>query len=439
MSSQPHKSAGRFSRRKMLIGGGCLAVGAALLARPGDNSAPVTPYFLRLSEALKKAGIAKPTLIVDRHRLQANVDVMMQNLPAGMGYRIVTKSLPSFGLIDDVVARSGSRRMMVFNLDFLKTLSGREGVSDILLGKPLPIAAAADFLKSLKPMSPSEAGVALDSIQWLVDTPERIAQYATLAEAHNLTLKLNLEIDVGLHRGGFVGRENIAQALALIGGSKHLSFSGFMGYEPHITAVPKVLGLQERAKTLAWDLYADALGTARAVLGNGYNPDHLTRNAAGSPTYRLYKDTALANEIAVGSALVKPTHFDTDLLEAHQPAAFIATPVIKSSEGLNIPHLGAINGLMEMWDPNKRKTIFIHGGNWYADPVSPQGLRNNSLFGRSSNQEMFNTSVKTDLAPDDFVFLRPHQSEAVFLQFGDIAVYEDGEIVDYWPVFTASA
>ena len=33
-------------------------------------------------------------------------------------------------------------------------------------------------------------------------------------------------------------------------------------------------------------------------------------------------------------------------------------------------------------------------------------------------------SAKVELAQDDFVFMRPTESEGVFLQFGDIAVYD---------------
>jgi D-serine deaminase-like pyridoxal phosphate-dependent protein len=50
---------------------------------------------------------------------------------------------------------------------------------------------------------------------------------------------------------------------------------------------------------------------------------------------------------------------------------------------------------------------------------------------------MYNGSRSVNLAPDDWMFFRPTQSESVFLQFGDIAVYEDGDIVGSWPVFSA--
>jgi D-serine deaminase-like pyridoxal phosphate-dependent protein len=52
---------------------------------------------------------------------------------------------------------------------------------------------------------------------------------------------------------------------------------------------------------------------------------------------------------------------------------------------------------------------------------------------------MLNGSSKVTLTEDDWVFFRPSQSEAVFLQFGDIAVYDQGEIVERWPVLSQSS
>ena len=40
----------------------------------------------------------------------------------------------------------------------------------------------------------------------------------------------------------------------------------------------------------------------------------------------------------------------------------------------------------------------------------------NRLYGRSKNQEMFDGLTSVPLEPNDYTFLRPNQSEAVFLQ-----------------------
>ena len=66
--------------------------------------------------------------------------------------------------------------------------------------------------------------------------------------------------------------------------------------------------------------------------------------------------------------------------------------------------------------------------------TSPSGLRTNPLYGHSSNQEMVNGSAATGLAVDDHVFLRPTQSEAVLLQFGDLLTVRGGRLQDRWPV-----
>ena len=74
---------------------------------------------------------------------------------------------------------------------------------------------------------------------------------------------------------------------------------------------------------------------------------------------------------------------------------------------------------------------------WRAE--SPPGLQRNDIWGHSTNQDMLNGSVDVQLDVGDTVFLRPQQSEFVFLQFGDIAVYDDGHIVEAWPVFPEAA
>ena len=423
-----------LSRRTLILGGAAIAGGVTLMSKPSDESGPRDPYFLDLQKALIDAEIATPTLVIDRSRLNANIDTLMEHLPADMGYRIVAKSLPSLSLIEHIRARSGTDRLMTFNLPMLSELSRTMPEADQLLGKPLPVQATKSYFDTL----PEGSGASADKVQWLIDTPERLVHYKDLAEALDQTLRINIELDVGLHRGGFEPGAELQATLRSIRQSPLLELSGFMGYEPHIPALPTALGWRDRALAGAWAKYRDALDQAASVFDEA-TMSRLTRNAAGSPTYRYYETTELANEISAGSCLVKPTHFDSELLEPHLPASFIATPVIKFLPTTRMPGLEFADGAGRAWDPNYSKTVFIYGGHWLADPVDPPGLSYNSTFGRSSNQEMLNGGPNLEIAADEFVFFRPHQSEAVFLQFGDIAVYEDGQIVDFWPVFDASA
>jgi len=206
-----------------------------------------------------------------------------------------------------------------------------------------------------------------------------------------------------------------------------------MGYDPHVVKVP----FAEQALANVHRRYAESMAVLRDILQ--IDPRMLTLNTAGSPTYRLHLDDMNANELAVGSAFVKPGDFDLATLTAHLPAAFIATPVIKSAGETRIPGLEAAAPLLRLWNRNSARAFFIYGGHWMAKPISPPGLEYNALFGRSSNQELLTGSAKVSLAADDYVFLRPDQSEAIFLQFGDLAIYDDGHIVERWPTFPMSA
>jgi len=47
-----------------------------------------------------------------------------------------------------------------------------------------------------------------------------------------------------------------------------------------------------------------------------------------------------------------------------------------------------------------------------------------------------NGPEQLDLEVDDYVFLRPTQSEAVMLQFGDLFVIRGGKYIGRWPVFS---
>ena len=90
----------------MTLGGvaGALALFAGWRASLGrDRGANHSAYFQQLSAALDRAGLARPTLVIDRQRLLDNVAVLNGHLQGAYDYRVVAKSLPSVPLLDLVV------------------------------------------------------------------------------------------------------------------------------------------------------------------------------------------------------------------------------------------------------------------------------------------------------------------------------------------------
>jgi D-serine deaminase-like pyridoxal phosphate-dependent protein len=325
---------------------------------------------------------------------------------------------------------------MVFNAPMLALMAAARPDGDYLMGKPLAAAEARAFYAA----GPGRAG-GFDparQLQWLIDTPARLDQYAAIARAAGTSLRISLEIDIGLHRGGFGEPAAFAAALGRIAADPALSLGGLMGYDPHLGHV-KAGGARDKALARSRALYQGFLDQVRQAGGARFDPAGLTLNTAGSPTYRLHHDSPYANDISVGSAFVKPLDFDVDTLASHVPAAFIATPVLKALPRTDLPTAESLTPLFRLWDRNAARAFFIHGGHWLAAPVSPPGLQYSPLFGRSSNQELLTGSRKVALTADDTVFLRPTQSEAVLLQFGDLAVWDGRTISEMWPVFPASA
>ncbi|MEQ1497320.1 MAG: alanine racemase [Novosphingobium sp.] len=416
-----------MKRRTMIVGGGALALAGigTMLARPAERGGMHEAYFAGLSAALKRAGLMRPTLVVDHARLTANIAAIRKSTDsAKLPLRVVAKSLPSLQLLDAIMQGMGTQRLMVFSAEMLLQLMPLHPESDYLMGKPLPVS---EFIR----VADKAGAVAAARVQWLIDTPARLAEYEAAAMARALPLKISLEIDVGLHRGGFADMQVLAAAVRQERADQPL-IAGLMGYDPHVPKMPSA----DKAWTASQQAYRAAIDVLK---GAGLNPETLTLNSAGSPTFRRHCAGTVANEVSVGSAFVKPGAFDYDDLTDLLPAAFIATPVIKASADQSLPGVEALSGAMHWWDRGTQRGFFIHGGHWLAKPVSPPGLEYSKLFGRSSNQELLTGSKLVDLKPDDHVFLRPDQSEALFLQFGDIAVYDGHSIADTWPTLPISA
>lgn len=425
-----------MQRRTFLLGTAAVAAtaGGAALLRPADAGGPYPAYFDKLNELLRAQGPGRPLIVIDRARLQENCAKVKAALAPGKAFRVVAKSLPSLPLLQEVMVRMDTRRLMVFHQPHLNTLATALPDSDLLLGKPMPVAAAATFYRQLGTTAFDPAR----QLQWLIDSRERAQEYLQLAQTLGTRLRVSLEIDVGLHRGGLPGPAALKPVLDLIlAHPGHLEFAGFMGYDAHVGKLPSMLESRDTSFAKACAAYRAMQDALFALQPAWRERRDLVFNGAGSPTLRLHREDSPLNEVAAGSCLVKPTDFDLDLLADLAPAAFIATPVLKVQDGVTIPGIEGLRGLFAAWNRNWQRSYFIYGGLWLARYEAPPGLFDNGLYGKSSNQAIVTSSARVPLRVNDHVFLRPTQSERVLLDFGDLAVVEDGRLAAWWPALPA--
>ena len=291
-------------------------------------------------------------------------------------WRVVVKSLPSVGLIDHAMRRGRTRALMVFHRPFLNAVAQAFPDADALFGKPMPVSAAERFYS--EPRAPGFDPAR--QVQWLIDSHERLLQYRALARRLGVHMRVNVEIDVGLHRGGVPEPPALTPLLAAVREDpEHLSLAGFMGYEPHLTGLGATLDHPAVRTVLA--SYRGFVDRARA---DGFDLAGTTLNGAGSHTLRIYEQDRTMNDLAAGSGVVKPTDFDTHHLADNAPALFIAAPVLKRYDRLRIPGDPWMAHYLPWWDPNMRRVYYIYGGYWKARPVSPAGLTRSTTAPTSS-------------------------------------------------------
>lgn len=377
-------------------------------------------YFAQLTTGLREADIARPSLVLDLDRLDRNLQAVKARLTAPL--RIVDKSLPCLPLIERVRDAFATDLVMTFHPPVTEAVMVKLPDARMLFGKPMPVAAAEKLLR--------ERNDAASRIDWLIDTPERLTQYAGLANAMGVDLSICVEVDIGLHRGGLSDPQDLTRMLEQFKSYGRLACNGIMAYEAHIERIPSLFGGPKKAREKAiarFQQFAARLGPdQRRVL-----------NLGGSSTALTYQPDVGANEMSMGSAFVKPSDFDVPSLTSLDPAIFIAAPILKVVEvempGLDSKsHFGQSLGLLP------RRACYLYGGKWMAEPVFPEGMKDNAIFGLSANQQFFALPRNSTAEVDDFAFLRPTQSEFVLQQFGSICVFSKGRLLELWPTIPMS-
>lgn len=374
-------------------------------------------YFQQLNRVLLQAGTGMPQLIVDIQALNQNLQLVQQQLPSSLNARLVVKSLACLALLKHCSMQLNTQRFMLFHLPHLNTLFSVFPEADILFGKPMPIQA-------LKNVEVLELKRTQSQVQWLIDSVARLQQYLDFAVQHQLRLNINVEIDVGLHRGGVKTTEELAELLTLI--QQHpvrLKFSGLMGYDAHVSKIPVIIQSADRTYQQSQQSYQQFKEFIRSDFPDLYH-DNLCWNGGGSPSFRFHCQQSVCNDVSFGSMLLKPQDFDLASLEPFQSALWIAAPILKLLPHASLPQLEWLDRCSK-----GNQAAFIYGGYWRANYVYPKGSKPHLLYGRSTNQELVQIPKAAQVQVDDYVFLRPTQSESIIPQFAALHAYENGRLL----------
>ena len=278
-----------------------------ILKRPRKMRTGYQPYFDQLNSALKEKRGGTSAGMIDLDRLDSNLRGIRSTLDGFYKFRLVTQPLPSLRLLKYLMMRAETNRLMVFSepllTEILTELSSDS--LDIFLGKPLP---AAVFMR-LTAYDQST------SVHWLSDTKERLNEYLSYAQQQSTQIKISLEIDVDLHRGGFQSIDNFSDVVRMIRqNGDYLVLTGLMGYDGYVPHVPLYINREQsiqRAFVRAQAKYRQFVD----ALGKHYDPkaiNQMTFNRSGSQTFMYYlqcQSITPVNDIAIGSGFLMPQQF----------------------------------------------------------------------------------------------------------------------------------
>jgi D-serine deaminase-like pyridoxal phosphate-dependent protein len=391
---------------------------------------PDDAYFAQVARDLTAAGLGTPQILIDLDRLEANSDAIVGDIGRDR-YRIVEKSLPSLDVLGHIRERTGADRFLVLHLPFLPDILRAFPTAQVLVGKPQPIAAVGQFFQRF---DPAEWPAVAARVRFLADTPARANELVALAARLGLLLQVGVENDVGLPRGGIRYPSGLGAVLApIVAAPTRARFAAVLGYDGHTAFAPAPPGLEEytvrathRTIEATFRAFLDVL---RADFPALITPD-LVINSGGSSSYPLFRgDGGPVNDVATGGANLRPASYPALLLGALRPAIFIAAPVIARFEAFELPYLSnASRGLY-----HDRQAFTIYGGGWAAEFVSPAGVDLAPIESDPENQNLVPNQAQLlgpttpVLAPGDWIFQLPRQSDAMF-QFQDILLVRGGRL-----------
>lgn len=433
----------RQRRRLLLLAGAVIAL-LVWSQKPADLAVwaqkqrdPAELRYFRTVSSVLSGTSSLPLAVVDLDRLDHNVAQAKAALSETQQFRLVVKSLPSLGLLRYLVTVSGTQSLMVFHAPQIATLLDAFSdlpKLDILLGKPAPAASALAVLR--------QHPQAAQRVQWLIDDQDRLRAYRDVAKQTGLVLRVSVELDVGLHRGGVQTDDALRALLDEISSSEgQLQLSGFMGYDghvPHAPGLPKQAAIH-KALVDVQTRYRQLVEVARAhrpaLFADG--APRLCLNSGGSKTLPLYRGLpTVVNDMAMGSGLLRPANFDDDALRDFVPALWLAVPILKKQVAPPLPFLDGMWGLLRRFDPNLEVGFFLYGGTWDAPIVYPVGLspgyfNDGKIHNLLPNQQLLTGSRHVEAEVGSFVLLHPREADN-FAALSDLYAIRAGKLEARW-------
>lgn len=371
------------------------------------------------------AGRSGPLAVLDLDAADRNAAALVERA-SGLPLRVASKSIRVPALLRRLLDTPGYRGILAYSLPEALNLVA-EGFTDIVVAYPTADRAALEAL--------ARSRAALEQVTLMVDSAEHVTALGSLSPHQPFRICLDIDASLRLPGGIHIGPrrspihtvEDAVRVTTSILALPTVRLVGLMCYEGHVAGVGNA-SRSLRGMLVRWmqgmavrDLRERRTAIVAAV---GELAELEFVNGGGTGSLETSAAEGSLTEIAAGSGIYSPALFDHYRHFRHEPALFLASPVVRH------PAPG--------W-----ATVFT--GGWIASgpagadrlPVVdwPHGLAYSPTEGPGEVQTPLRGSAADQLALGDLVFFRPAKAGEPLDHFPSIAVVSDGVLIDEWDTY----
>lgn len=342
-----------------------------------------------------------PALCLDLTVLEANLMHMaLAAKSMGVGLRPHSKTHKS-PVIAQMQIAAGAHGVTCAKVGEAEVMA-QAGIRDILIANQIVTEDKIDRLMGL---------AAYTDVMVAVDTAENVADLRAAAEAHRVTLRVLVEIDIGLGRCGVAPGEPALKLAQRVDDSEWLRFEGVMGYEGHTVMIADA-GERKSKTEASLKLLTDTVDLLR---GAGLEVNIVS--SGGTGTYEITGAWPGITELQVGSYGTMDVQYRENVgIKDFDYALTLVTTVV------------SVKGERAITDAGVKALTKDFG---WPMVVEPDGWE---LTGLSEEHGWLTGRGGSALKPGDRVTVVPTHGCTTINLHDVYHVVRDGRLVGIWPV-----
>lgn len=356
-----------------------------------------------------RAAIPTPALILDLDAFERNVARMAEHCKVnGLGIRPHAKTHKSVTIAKAQIA-AGALGVCCAKLGEAEAMA-EGGIESILITSPVVTAQGIERLMALNTRVPE--------LMVVIDSPENVRTLAAATSEAGRTLKVLIDLDVGLHRTGIRPGEDATELAELIDAAEFLELSGLQAYAGHLMHIHDFA--ERREKSLA---AMKMLGEQRDILkAKGMCCDIVSGGGTGS--YNIDPEAKVLTELQGGSYIFMDKQYNDVALGngasfPFETSLFVQMSVVSN----NTKNLATTDAGFKSFSTDAEPPVLFSG--------APEGA-SFFFFGDEQGGILLPDGARLPLG-SVLTAVTPHCDPTVNLYDNYYVVKED-RLVDVWPI-----